>query len=297
MPLITPVVFLVYDRPELTQLVFDTIRKAQPRQLLVVADGPQNANDEKKCADTRAVIETVDWECEVIKNYSPHNLGCRKRIVSGLDWAFSHVEEAIILEDDCLPCPSFFEYCQNLLAYYSNEPKVATISGVNFQDGKTRGLASYYFSKYTHVWGWATWRRTWEKYDPNITAWPDFKNSKAFGQICDDRHERRFWQPRFDSVHSGTKDTWDYQLVHACWLHGGLNIAPNRNMVKNIGFGNEATHTSNESSMGDMDTEDIRDIEHPESIICDKKADHYTFRRHYRKKPKISITSLWHKTD
>jgi len=156
MSLQVPIVFIIYNRPDLTERVFDSIRKAKPNKLLVVSDGPRFTEDVEKCKCVRAVIDKVDWDCEVLKNFPEVNLGCRKRVSSGLDWVFSEVEEAIILEDDCLPAPSFLSFCQTLLERYRDDERVMHISGNNFQFGISRTEYSYYFSKYTHLWGWAT---------------------------------------------------------------------------------------------------------------------------------------------
>src|SRR5665648_587346 len=162
----TPVAFIIFNRPETTRRVFAEIAKARPTKLLVIADGPRatHPDDAEKCAVVRAIIDGVDWDCEVLKNYSDVNLGCKRRVSSGLDWVFDTVEEAIILEDDCLPHPTFFRFCEEMLAKYRDDKRIAMISGDNFQFGKKRTEYSYYFSRYTHIWGWASWRRAWDNY-------------------------------------------------------------------------------------------------------------------------------------
>jgi hypothetical protein len=157
----TPIAFFIFNRPDTTARVFEAIRQAQPSKLLVVADGPRSTRpgEAEKCAATRAIIDQVDWECEVLTNYSDVNLGCRHRVSSGLDWVFEQVEEAIILEDDCLPHPTFFRFCEELLEWYRHDHRIVAISGDNFQNGHQSGEFSYYFSRYVHIWGWATWRR------------------------------------------------------------------------------------------------------------------------------------------
>lgn len=175
----TAIAFCIFNRPDRTQQVFQAIREAQPSQLLVIADGPRSGhpNDLEDCQITRSIIDQVDWDCEVLTNFSDINLGCRQRISSGLDWVFEQVEEAIILEDDCLPDPSFFPYCQELLERYRDTPEVMMISGNNFQFGHNPVEHSYYFSHYGHVWGWATWRRAWQKYDNSLAQWPQLRNT------------------------------------------------------------------------------------------------------------------------
>ncbi|MGC1799486.1 MAG: hypothetical protein WA701_03795, partial [Solirubrobacterales bacterium] len=185
----TPVAMLIFNRPETTARVFERVREARPPKLLVVADGPRadRPGEAGRCREARAVVEAVDWPCELMTDYSEVNLGCGKRISSGLDWVFDSVEEAIVLEDDCLPHPSFFRFCEELLKRYRAEERVVHVSGDNFQSAGRAGGAvgrllrlagrswspSYYFSRYAHVWGWASWRRAWSDYDFEMTAWRD----------------------------------------------------------------------------------------------------------------------------
>ncbi|MEW6491011.1 MAG: glycosyltransferase family 2 protein, partial [Cyanobacteriota bacterium] len=162
----TPVVFIIFNRPDTTQKVFEAIRQAHPPLLFVIADGPRpnKPGEDQKCAATRAIIDQVDWDCEVLTNYSEINLGCERRVSSGLNWVFDTVEEAIILEDDCLPHPTFFSFCEELLDYYRNDQRVMVITGQNVQFGRKRTDYTYYFSRYNHCWGWASWRRAWRSY-------------------------------------------------------------------------------------------------------------------------------------
>ena len=165
----TPVVFLIFRRPDLTARVFEAIRQAQPAKLLIVADGDRNEEEAILCQQARAVTEQIDWDCEVLTNFSDTNLGCKRRVSSGLDWAFSQVEEAIILEDDCLPHPDFFHFCSELLTHYKDDTRIWNICGHNFQDAQWRGDGSYYFSRYADPWGWATWQRAWKHYDKDLS--------------------------------------------------------------------------------------------------------------------------------
>lgn len=299
--LTTPVVFMIFNRPHTTQQVFNEIRKAKPATLLVIADGPRlsKEDDGEKCAAARNIVEQVDWECQVLKNYSDTNLGCKQRVASGLDWVFSMVEEAIILEDDCLPHPEFFRFCQELLAYYRDDKRIMTISGNNFQDGRRRTLDSYYFSRYAHVWGWATWRRTWECYHVDMKLWPEVRGGRWLfdilgsmrvdvknGQCCFDAigsmKAIAFWHKIFDYTYAGNIDTWDYQLLFASWLQNGLHILPNVNLVSNIGFGVDATHTKTVRKCANMPVEEIGfPLHHPPFMIRDAAADDYTQTTHY----------------
>jgi hypothetical protein len=276
----TPVVFLIFRRPDLTARVFEAIRQAQPAKLLVVADSPRDEAEVLLCQQTRAVTEQIDWDCEVMRNYADENLGCRKRVSSGLDWAFEQVEDAIILEDDCLPHPSFFRYCQELLDHYRNDERIWCISGNNFQDGQWRGDCSYYFSNYNHIWGWASWRRAWQHYDHDLVHWPDFHHSQYLEGILDSALEMQYWQGIFERFYSlGEPNTWDYAWTYTCWQNRGLTALPNVNLVSNIGFRSDGTHTFGESKLANMPVGDIGRLQHPEFIARDREADMYTFDR------------------
>lgn len=243
--LTTPVALLVFNRPELTAQVFAAVREARPSRLLVVADGPRfgRRDDLEKCTAVRRIVEQVDWPCEVLKNYSDTNLGCRIRVSSGLDWVFNQVEEAIILEDDCLPDPSFFRFCQELLERYRNSTKVGMLSGNNFQQGRHVSDDSYYFSRFFHVWGWATWRDRWTGiYDVAMKQWPSVRNVPWLAEIFG-KSNAKLWWDNFEQVYCGRIDTWDYQWVFANWLKDRFCVIPSINLVTNIGFGPEATHT------------------------------------------------------
>lgn len=276
----TPVVFFIFRRPDLTECVFQAIRQAQPKTLLVVADGPRSEAEAALCKQTRAVTEQVDWNCRVLRNYADANLGCRKRVSSGIDWAFDQVEEAIVLEDDCLPHPSFFRYCQELLARYRNDERIMAISGNNFQDGCQRGDGSYYFSNYNHIWGWASWRRAWQHYDYELTHWPAFLDGRYLEGILDSELEVKYWQNIFERFHlTGEPNTWDYAWTFTCWLHRGLTALPNVNLVSNIGFRNDGTHVvKEESPLANMPLRDIGELQHPRFVVRDQVADIYTFK-------------------
>ncbi|HZG38658.1 MAG TPA: glycosyltransferase family 2 protein [Nodosilinea sp.] len=282
MTLKTPVIFLIFNRPKFTQKVFEEIAKARPEKLLIVADGPRNEKEFFVCEETRKIIDRVNWPCEVLTNYSESNLGCGKRVSSGLDWAFSIVEEAIILEDDCLPSQSFFHFCNELLEFYRDDQRIWVIGSNNFQNGQWRGNGSYYFSRYNHVWGWATWRRAWQQYDGELETWPKFRELKLLSSVLEDPKEVNYWTSIFDSFLTEEKiDTWDCQWTYTCWSNSGLTILPNVNLVSNIGFGPESTHTNHSSSkiLGYIATGSIDKIKHPSFIVRDNIADAYTFRR------------------
>lgn len=276
----TPVAFLIFNRPDTTQQVFEAIRLAKPPKLLVVADGPRGDRPEdcEKCAAVRAIIETVDWDCEVLKNYSDVNLGCKKRVSSGLDWVFEQVEEAVILEDDCLPEQSFFPFCEELLERYRDDKRIMVISGDNFQFGRKRTEYSYYFSIYNHCWGWATWRRAWQYYDVEMQQWGELASRQLLQNFFKDICAIQYWHNKFEKVYQNKIDTWDYQWTFACWLQNGLSILPEVNLVKNIGFNSEGTHTKNVTdSFSNLEINPLQfPLRHPPSLIRCKSADQFT---------------------
>jgi hypothetical protein len=278
----TPVAFLIFNRPDTTVRVFEAIRQAQPPQLLVVADGarPDRPGEAEQCAQTRAVIDRVDWDCQVLTNFSDRNLGCRQRLSSGLNWVFETVEAAIILEDDCLPHPSFFPFCETLLEKYRQDDRIFSISGQNVQWGKRWGSDSYYFSRYFHSWGWASWRRAWQHYDVQMKGWPDVKQQQFLQEILSDRRAVQYWERTFEETYSGKINTWDTQCLLTCWLNHMLCITPNVNLISNIGFGAAATHTamaSGTSPYANMLTEAIPfPLQHPDWMVRHADADRFT---------------------
>jgi hypothetical protein len=273
----TPVAFIIFNRPATTRLVFDAIRKARPQQLFVIADAPRadRPDDVAKCAATRAIVEEVDWGCEVFKNYAETNLGCGLRPASGLDWVFQHVETAIILEDDCLPDSSFFPYCTELLERYRDDSRIVHISGNNFQFGRRRGDYSYFYSRYTHHWGWATWRRAWQNFDYDLTKWPELQATDWLENILDTPAAVNYWRQIFDEVYRGDKlHIWDYQWTFACWLSSGLCILPQVDLISNIGFTTEGTHTIRPNQFSNLPVGSLQfPLTHPLEITRDQSAD------------------------
>jgi hypothetical protein len=282
----SPVVLLVFRRPDVTARVFEAVRAARPPKLLVVADGPRSEAERELCERTRAVTEQVDWDCEVHRDYAEKNLGLRRRVTSGLDWAFRTVEEAIILEDDCLPHPSFFRFCDELLARYRDDPRVWMIAGEGFQgDGEgARGDASYYFSRYTMIWGWATWRRAWARYDADLAAWPAFRDSGALLRTFGDPIVARFWTEIFERLRVENRpDSWAYRWICSALANGGLAATPRLNLVSNIGFGADATNTvrDNERRLANLPTFDLGELRHPAEVAWDAAADRVLFDNAY----------------
>jgi hypothetical protein len=284
--LTTPVAFIIFNRPDTTQRVFAEIAKAQPPKLLVVGDGPRagRPGEAERVAATRAIIQRVDWDCEVVTDFSDVNLGCKKRVSSGIDWVFEQVQEAIILEDDCLPDPTFFRFCQEMLQRYRHDQRIGMISGDNFQFGRRYGSDSYYFSRYVHIWGWATWRDRWVgSYDVSMTQWTRIRDEGRLVDLVGDAGAASFWGEIFDRVHSGEIDTWDYQWNFANWLEGRLAVLPAVNLISNLGFGRDATHTTDVSDLANMPvTRMAFPLIHPAGIIRSIQADRFSESKCFR---------------
>ena len=240
-----PIVFFIFKRLETTVQILDVIHKIKPSKLYVIADGPRFVNEDAKCQSVRVFVENkIDWNCDLVKVYSDINLGCAKRIQSGLDYVFENEEMAIILEDDTLPDPSFFNFCEELLIRYKDDPRVAHISGCNLYTSAVNFNESYCFSSIVNIWGWATWKRAWVNYELEMPSWNLVDKSKFLANWCTTKSHARGVRKMFD-LHCNNKDpwTWDAQWVYNCWRSNGLSIIPSRNLVSNIGIGPDATNT------------------------------------------------------
>jgi hypothetical protein len=274
----SPVVMLTYARPDTTRRVLDAVREAKPPRLLVVSDAPRAGADEEaeRCGQTRALFETVDWDCEVSTNFAEAHLGITKRIESGLDWAFELEPEAIVLEDDCVPDPTFFAFCDELLQRHRESERVMSICGTNYLFDRTDPPDGYLLSRYFHSGAWASWRRAWRLYDRGLERWPELAAEgwleKRFGTAS---HGAAYWRHIFDRAHE-QHDAWDAAWVFTCWAHGGLHALPNVNLITNIGFRADATNTRPEhrGAFNDVPTEPAEfPLRQPSRLETDDDAD------------------------
>jgi len=242
--LTTPVVFIIFNRPDTTDRVFGAIREAKPEQLFVVADGPRSdyPQDIEKCRDARTIIEDVDWDCKVFTNFSDTNLGCKKRVSTGLDWVFETVEEAIILEDDCYPSQSFFYYCQELLERYRTDERIMLVSGYNSQGIWKVDAQDYFFSNFGGIWGWASWRRAWKYYDGEMKDLDVLLKNKNLRHILGEK-TGRVREKQFINVIEKQIDSWAYPWALSRHVNSGMATVPTKSLIENIGFGADATHT------------------------------------------------------
>jgi hypothetical protein len=251
----SPILFLVFNRPDVTKVVFEQIRRSKPSKLYIAADGPRASKDGEleQCEKVRRIVSGVDWECEVKTKFSHKNLGCKKAVSSAIDWFFSNEEEGIILEDDCLPHSDFFKFCDELLDRYRQDQRVGAICGTNLYNlncvsENDSDTDSYYFSKGASVWGWATWKRVWDDYDPKISSWDILRDSPAFRSTF--RHRKwKLLVKTFNSVFDNRIDTWDYQFGFMLLKSNRLCATSNINLIENIGFNESATHTKSKLSI------------------------------------------------
>lgn len=288
----TPVLFLVFNRPDLAMQVFEVIKSCKPPLLFIAADGPRIGveNEEEQCRKIREeILKSIDWNCQVKTLFREMNLGCKEAVSSAVNWFFNHVEKGIILEDDTLPESSFFRFCEDLLAFYEGDKRIMMISGDNFQFGRSRTKYSYYFSRYTHVWGWASWKRAWRHYDSAIGLWPEVRGNNLLSSILDDKRQVAYWSDIFNRVFSGEINAWSYQWLFACWLQNGLTILPDRNLVSSIGFDARGTHTRSKSILAGLGTQPVElPLRHPPYILRNTCADSFTERYQYS-------SPLWYK--
>ena len=253
-----PILIVAFNRPDRVRELIDTLRPRGPEQVYLAVDGPRRGNDSDAdlVEQTRKCVDLIDWPCAVKTRFLPENLGCGRAVSSAIDWFFDHVERGIILEDDVSPGPDFLDFCADLLDHYQDDDRVFAISGCNFVPPVIpEQHASYRFSALTHVWGWASWRRAWQHYKFDMSDWrkrlPLKRRWQAMGA---DAGGFVYWTAVFDWMRWGKIDTWDYQWTLAQMAAGGLTATSNANLVENVGFRDDATHTVERPSF-------VRDLE------------------------------------
>ena len=277
----TPVVLFLFNRPDKTRRVFEAIREVRPTTFLVVGDGPRDRPGETQlCAETRAILAGIDWDCELHTNLADENLGLPGRFASAFEWIFELVDEAIILEDDCLPHPSFFPYCAELLRRYRDDPRVMWIGGTNPSE-EAYGDGSYFFARSIWVWGWATWRRAWQHYDNDLTDYPAFKKAGRIARISPFRRLQRGYMAIFELAHEGRWRAWDARGTFTVWNNDGVAVVPNGNLVSNIGFDELAEHTRRaDDPLAGLPFRPIESIVHPRDTSIQHDYDIRMFDAH-----------------
>ena len=270
----TPLAMIVFRRPDVTRRVFAAVAAAKPRQLFLIADGPRidHPDESERCEEVRKIVTAIDWPCKVEINFAEENLGLRQRVSSGLNWVFSQVEAAIILEDDCLPDSSFFPFCTEMLNRHADHHQVALVSGFNPLEKSFPFRFSYYFSlpNSLSIWGWATWRRAWQEFDGPMSSWPDVKEAGLLQALFPDKKVVDYWTAVFDSMYFNSgPSSWAYRWVYTCWVRNWLSVVPSRNLIQNIGFGSDATHTVSPYPDCDLSAGPIHfPLQHPPAITA-----------------------------
>jgi hypothetical protein len=278
----TPVLLITFQRLRETQEVFAAIRKARPTRLYIASDGPRASRpgeQEKVEAVRNFLTSSVDWPCNVKTLFRTTNVGCKIGVSSAIDWFFKSEEHGIILEDDCVPHPDFFTFCETMLARHTNDLRVMAINGSSFQNEIQRGDGSYYVSRYMHVWGWATWKRAWAFNDVDIGFWPQWKISQGWSSFFGkDNVQRHYWTRVFDRMYAQKIDTWDHAWVASIWYADGVVVTPQSNMVRNIGFGADATHTIKPDALHeDRPVLALQGMQAPSTMDIVSDADSYVF--------------------
>jgi len=280
----TPILFLIFARPDTTQKVFDRIRAIKPTRLYVAADAAREGrqNEKKRCEETRAIIDTIDWDCEVKRLYRDRNLGCKNAVSEAITWFFEQEEYGVILEDDCLPDLSFFPYCEELLLRYKEDDRIGHISGNCFFAEAVDKNYSYDFCSFSHSWGWASWRRVWKNYDLNFTYWEKFKHNKTKIDSLFNTYKEKIYYSSFisDAIKSRNGiSAWDTQYAFMLRVQSQLCICPTVNLVTNIGlFSPDATHTISKNTRKSyfLSYPIALPIKHPEYILRNKALDKKT---------------------
>lgn len=282
----TPILFVIFNRPAVTKQVMGAIRQAKPARFYIAADGPRRnkESDEENCIKARTIVQEVDWDCEVKTLFQDENLGCGIAVADAINWFFEHESEGIILEDDCLPAPDFFPFCHELLDRYRNDNRIMAISGCNLVPEQLRSTEySYTYSNHNNIWGWATWKRAWKLYDFEMS---DYKKVKEMGYLKNSfssSYEYDYFEWVFERTFLFPTITWDYQWEFTRRINSGLTILPQKNLISNLGFGEDATHTTNPADKSSkLKLESLAfPLLHPEFMIVDKAADKIAFIEHY----------------
>lgn len=264
----TPILFIIFNRPNTARAVFEEIRKIRPRQLFVAADGPRpfRADDIEKCQQTKDILKGIDWDCELKTFFRESNVGCGLNVAESISWFFSYVDKGIIMEDDIIPHPEFFPFCTQMLERYENDESVSAINGF-YGENLPCTDNSYFFRTDFSGWGWATWKRVWDKFDFFLRDYSLQELKKAL-------HRNHFCRKEcFDKIdqylltRKGKADSWDWQFRLYLLKWNSFVLTPNLNMVKCIGYGDDSTHFKGRTAPTHA-VHPIFPLRHPEKVEC-----------------------------
>jgi hypothetical protein len=276
-----PVVIVVFNRPVQTRRLISVLREVKPQTLFIIGDGPRNnSSDIAKTSEVKNILNEIDWDCNVMSNFSEVNMGCQKRVASGLSWVFNLVDQAIILEDDCIPNMSFFEYCKDNLELYKDDRRIMSISGTRLAPVKSNDVV---FSKYSICWGWATWSRAWECYDESLDDLNLLKQNDFFKLFFGSKRASLYWHYIFNKLKLNKMNSWAYRWMLSCWRLNGLSVVPPRNLIENIGEGVDATHTKTKNKFLRVGTIELNDYSSGTPVHHDLQMDQWIEDNFYSK--------------
>lgn len=277
----TAILFIIFNRPNTTQQVFERIREVQPKRLYVAADGPRNEVEQLRCEETRAIVSNIDWDCELHTRFLDENQGCDPHCLQAITWFFENEPEGIVLEDDCLPAGSFFGFCSELLEKYRNDDRIGHITGGNYQFGKNRGNGSYYFSNLTHVWGWASWRRVWQSRLAMNDTFEQLEKLDYLSYLPSHAPFQNYWETYFRLANATEKQCWDFRYAYSNLVNQRLSIIPNCNLISNIGCQDHATHYVSKHPFEAIPLQEMEELVHPTFVCPDIEADLRSQAREY----------------
>lgn len=260
-----PIVVIVFNRPDTASRLVSCLAAEKPKTLFVVSDGARQGipGESDRVDHVRKLFGSLPWKCDVYRDYADANLGCRRRVASGLSWVFANVPSAIVLEDDCIPRANFFPYCREVLQRYEADVRVASVSGTTHEHVRSVGREAYRFSRYPYVWGWATWRRAWAMYDENL-AESKTQCDEIIRRTFPRWREQAYWRYIFDKCRDRSIDTWDYIWALSCWNKSAMHVVPTMSLVENIGIGSDSTHTK---SLPYYESRLPRKMRYPEDLV------------------------------
>lgn len=280
-----PVTLIFYRRPDCLRSVLATLRVYRPDTIFAVSDGarPGDQAGEDLVGACRALLASeINWPCRVEKIFAPTNLGLRERVESGLDEVFQRTPFSVILEEDCAPRADFFPFVEAVRSRWEGNERIGGISGSCFLPVKFHPRESYFFSRYPHIWGWATWARCWHAHNRGDSAWPLTGGVRSLWPDMNSG-EALYWEKIFSRVYSHQLETWDYRWLLSCWRQKWVAATPSENLVENIGFGKDATNTSDPAIRPGVERVERLSPpwKHPAEVERDAKADEAVFKNHY----------------
>ncbi len=293
-----PVLLIHFNRPSTTRRQLEALKPIAPERVWLLCDGPRKnkSGDSENVAEVRSLLDSIPWKCEVKKRYRDQNMGCYRNISEGITWFLNDCDAGIILEDDIIPDPSFFRYCDELLDRYAYTPEIYAISGQHGCSRPLGGAADYGFTNYFDCWGWATWKRAWDLFDPSMSGWRDRSQWRVIcKRVLHKYRARLYWNLMFKLVDRGQRDSWAYRYLLSIWKEGGCTVVPRLNLAKNVGFDEDATQTAHLVGREFQSNEQMFPLSHPDSHEIDPAIDRVYEDELCSKSPSSRLRWLYHK--